>query len=252
MNLTATLRARDLDWIVPDWPAPQGVRAVVTTRHGGASSGPYASMNVGAHVGDDEQAVRANRALLAEVTGARAIWLKQIHGARVVNLNAHGEGEEADAAVTSAPNVAVSVQIADCLPVLFCTCTGSVVAAAHAGWRGLAAGVLEATVRAMRVESADILAWLGPAIGPRAFAVGADVRAAFCAHDADAAQYFAAHGKDKWLADLYGLARMRLADAGVAAVYGGGACTYNEAQRFFSYRRDRITGRMAALVWLSS
>jgi YfiH family protein len=168
----------------------------------------------------------------------------------VALAGADPEGIEADAAISRQPGLAAAIQTADCLPVLFCDRRGSVVAAAHAGWRGLAAGVLENTVRALQVNAETVLAWLGPAIGPRNFEVGEDVYQAFCAGDAAAAQGFTRHGRGKWMADLHALARMRLARAGVHAVYGGAACTFSEADRFYSYRRDGLTGRMVALAWI--
>ena len=241
------------DWIIPDWPAPANVKALITTRSGGVSLGPYASMNPAGHVGDDTQAVLRNRALLRAHLPQEPHWLQQVHGTQVlqVTLDAR-DALEADAAVTDIPNQVCAVLTADCLPVLFCAEDGSAVAVAHAGWRGLAAGVLERAVQAMALPGARVLAYLGPAIGPRAFEVGAEVRAAFMAVESQAAQAFQAiEGSDKYLADLYLLARQRLAHAGVVRVYGGDFCTYSEPERFFSYRRDGATGRMAALMWLA-
>jgi YfiH family protein len=235
--------------IRPDWPAPANVRALMTTRVGGVSGGPWASLNLGDHVGDDPAHVAANRVLLRGALPGEPGWLRQVHGARVVETG--GDDIEADARFSRTPGQVCAVLTADCLPVLFCDHTGRVVAAAHAGWRGLAGGVLEATVAAMAVPPDDILAWLGAAIGPYAFEVGDDVRAAFLAQHSETAAAFAPQGAPgKWLADLYALARIRLARAGVTAVYGGGRCTFSEADAFFSYRRDGVTGRMAALVWL--
>lgn len=245
-----------LDFIVPQWPAPARVRAIVTTRNGGVSQGRYASLNLATHVGDDPGAVAANRALLRSRLPAEPVWLEQVHGTNIVMAES-SLGERclppvADGAWTRQPGVVCAVMTADCLPVLFCDDAGSVVAAAHAGWRGLCAGILERTVEAMRVAPARIQAWLGPAIGPGAFEVGAEVRSAFLQHDAGAAAAFVA-GKEpgKWLADLYLLAKIRLAGAGVIDVFGGGFCTYTDAQRFYSYRRDGVTGRMASLIWLA-
>jgi len=238
------------EWIVPDWPAPSNVRALITTRSGGVSTGPYASMNPADHVGDDPQAVVANRALLRAALPSEPFWLKQVHGDGVAEA---GRGPvEADACIARAAGQVCVVLTADCLPVLFAAADGSVVGAAHAGWRGLCTGVLERTVAAMGVPAQQILAYLGPAIGPHAFEVGPEVREAFMAQDVSAAAAFAPHANGKYLADLYLLARQRLARVGVTQVYGGGECTYSDTERFFSYRRDGATGRMAALVWIDS
>lgn len=245
-----------LDFIVPQWPAPARVRAIVTTRNGGVSQGCYASLNLATHVGDDPEVVAANRAVLRSRIPAEPVWLEQVHGTNIVMAeSALGERclpPVADGAWTRQPGVVCAVMTADCLPVLFCDDAGSVVAAAHAGWRGLCAGILERTVEAMRVAPARIQAWLGPAIGPGAFEVGAEVRSAFLQHDAGSVVAFVA-GKEpgKWLADLYLLAKIRLARAGVIDVFGGGFCTYTDAERFYSYRRDCVTGRMASLIWLA-
>jgi YfiH family protein len=239
------------DWIVPDWPAPPRVGSLVTTRRGGFSTGAFASLNLGEHVGDDPAAVAANRRLVCQRVGARPVWLRQVHGVRVIDA-ADGVGPhppEADAAFARQAGVACAVMTADCLPVLFCDTQGTVVAAAHAGWRGLLAGVLEATVAAMETPGKDLLAWLGPAIGPQTFEVGGEVREAFIDADACAAEAFRPSG-GKWLADLYRLARQRLAKRGVARVSGGGFCTVSEAERFYSHRRDGRAGRMASLIWL--
>ncbi|KAF0813063.1 Laccase domain protein YfiH [Andreprevotia sp. IGB-42] len=238
------------DWIIPDWPAPAQVRALVTTRNGGVSSAPYASLNLGDHVGDDIAAVTANRALVGRHLPAAPLWLTQVHGTTVADTASAAQGSEADASI-SRGNIASAIMTADCLPVLFCDRAGTVVAAAHAGWRGLCDGVLEATITAMGIPGTDLLAWLGPAIGPARFEVGEEVRAAFVAHDAAAASAFTPGAQaGKWLADMYLLARQRLASQGLTAVYGGDFCTVTDSARFFSYRRDRITGRMASLVWL--
>lgn len=240
--------------IYPDWPAPSRVKSLMTTRQGGVSSVPWDSFNLGDHVGDDPQHVAANRASLRENLPADPLWLKQVHSARVVEPG-RDANLEADAAFTRRPATVCAVLTADCLPVLFCDRAGSVVASAHAGWRGLAGGVLEATVAAMGVAPRDILAWMGAAIGPRAFEVGDEVRQAFLGQHAEAARAFTPlpssdASTQKWLADIYQLARLRLNRAGVTAIYGGGRCTYGEAEEFFSYRRDGVTGRMAALIWL--
>lgn len=236
----------------PDWPAPHGVRAAMTTRTGGVSRGPYASFNLAAHVGDDESAVRTNRRHLRTALDlpSEPAWLEQVHGIAVADLPG-ASMEPADAAVTHVPGVVCAVLVADCLPVILASRAGDRVGVAHAGWRGLAAGVIEATVAALDCEPAELMAWLGPAIGPSAFEVGGEVREAFLARDAGAAAEFKPGHEGRWLADLPALARRRLAAAGVADVYGGDLCTYAEPARFYSYRRDGATGRMAALAWLA-
>jgi polyphenol oxidase len=243
---------KDKEWIVPDWPAPANVHALITTRAGGVSVGAYASLNPADHVGDEAQAVRRNREIVRTALPSEPHWLKQVHSALVHRVSGDPKGvPEADAAVSALPNQVCVVLTADCLPVLFCADDGSEIGAAHAGWRGLAAGILERTVEAMSVPGARLLAYLGPAIGPRAFEVGPEVRAEFIAADTQAAAAFQPlPGSDKYLADLYLLARQRLARVGVTRVYGGDYCTYSEPQRFYSYRRDGATGRMAALIWL--
>jgi len=250
-----------LDLITADWPAPAGVRAVATTRAGGVSTGSFASLNLGDHVGDDPSSVQHNRALLRDALKLRSdpVWLTQVHGADVVTLTGatadHTPRRIADASLTSAPGVGCAVLTADCLPVLFCNRAGTHVAAAHAGWRGLAAGVLEATVMALADVGAradSLLAWLGPAIGPAAYEVGPDVRDAFLRADPLAGDAFRAYRRGHWLLDLYAAARARLARAGVTAVTGGEYCTLAEPERFYSYRRDGVTGRQATLIWLTS
>jgi len=239
------------DWIVPDWPAPANVRALITTRSGDGSAGPFASMNLEQSIDDDLQSVRTNRASLRDLLPAEPKWLLQVHGAQVVDADRLQQPVEADAAVARNPGSVCTVMVADCLPVLLTDRAGSVVAAAHAGWRGLAAGVLENTVRAMGTTPDELLAYLGPAIGPSAFEVGADVRDAFLARNADAASAFVAHKPGRWLADLFALARQRLRASRVTQIYGGGLCTYSDPRRFFSHRRDKVTGRMAAMIWLA-
>lgn len=242
----------DLDLINPDWPAPARVQAYATTRAGGVSQGPYAGLNLAGHVGDAPAAVAHNRALLAASLQRTPLWLQQVHGVVVADADSALPETEADAAVARQPDRVCTVMTADCLPVLFCDRAATVVGAAHAGWRGLAGGVLENTVRAMAVPADEILAWLGPAIAQVAFEVGDEVRAAFLAHDPQAAEAFlpgAAAGK--WQADLYALARRRLAAIGVRQVFGGGRCTYTESAHFFSARRDGTqSGRQASLIWL--
>ena len=236
--------------IQPDWPAPARVKSLMTTRSGGSSQAPWTSLNLGDHVGDDPLNVAANRARLRRQLPAGPGWLRQVHSARVVELGREPE-PEADASFTRESGQVCAVLTADCLPVLLCDRAGSVVAAAHAGWRGLAGGVLEATVAAMQVPPEGILAWMGAAIGPQAFEVGDEVREAFVAqHPQAAAAFVSQPTPGKWLADIYHLARIRLAHAGVQAIHGGGRCTFSEADSFFSYRRDGVTGRMAALIWL--
>ena len=235
---------------VPDWAAPANVRALQTTRRGGVSGGPWASLNLGDHVGDDPAAVSANRAALRALLPAEPAWLRQVHGTVAVDAAPGPETPEADAAWSRRPGRVCVVMTADCLPVLLCDRRGTVVAAAHAGWRGLLAGVLESTVAAMRAPPGELLAWLGPAIGRRRFEVGEEVRNAFAAREAGAAAAFAPHGPGKWLCDLGELARRRLRGIGVTAVAGGDACTVEDGERYFSYRRDGKTGRMATLIWL--
>jgi YfiH family protein len=235
---------------VPEWPAPAHVRALVTTRLGGVSGGPYASFNLSYRVGDDEAAVHENRRRLRTWLPAEPRWLRQVHGAVVVEADGVTAPVDADAAVTCNPGVVCAISVADCIPVLFCNRAGTVAGAAHAGWRGLAGGVLENTVAALGCAPADLMAWLGPGIGPTAFEVGADVVDAFVARDDGAGVAFRPHAEGKWLCDLFLLARRRLAALGISAVSGGDRCTYREPGQFFSYRRDRATGRMAALLWL--
>lgn len=244
----------DPDWIVPDWPAPPGVRAFITTRRGGVSSGPWAGLNLGLKTGDDPAAVAANRARIRALLPQEPRWLLQVHGPRVVDADAATDAPPADAAVAREPGTVCAIMIADCVPVLFADCSGSLVAAAHAGWRGLAGGVIEntvATLNAAGATSDTLLAYIGPGIGPQAFEVGADVRDAFLARHADAEAAFRPHGQGKWLADLFLLTRQALARAGISSVHGGGLCTVSDAGRFYSYRRDRTTGRMAAFIWRS-
>ena len=242
-----------LEPIFPDWPAPPAVAAACTTRAGGVSSGPHAGLNLGRSSGDDPAAVEENRRRLVEgmALPEPPFWIRQVHGRRVLALPTEETAPEADACWTAQRGVVCAVQAADCLPVLFCDEAGSVVAAAHAGWRGLAGGVLEATVAALPVPPATLMAWLGPAIGPEAFEVGAEVREAFLAEDAGAAAAFTPQARPgKYHADLFALARRRLAAAGVARVHGGGVSTHADPARFYSFRRDGVCGRMAALIWL--
>ncbi|AJP59757.2 hypothetical protein UC34_14345 [Pandoraea vervacti] len=268
-DLNAVQNALATDWIVPDWPAPANVRAVFTTRAGGVSQGPHATFNLGYKADDDPEAVRINRTLLAARAGVPCAWVAQVHGPRVVDAQAAldavnaGDPLQADASATNAVGLASTIMVADCLPVLLCDAQGHAVAAAHAGWRGLCAGVIEQTVQALRARlpepgsTATVIAWLGPCIGPTAFEVGPEVREAFLRaatpDEREATQAaFVAHGDPalgKSLADLCALARLRLAREGVTQVSGGQWCTVGDPARFYSYRRDRTTGRMAALVW---
>jgi YfiH family protein len=242
-----------MELILPDWPVPPRVRAVSTTRVGGVSPAPFDGLNLADHVGDDSAHVARNRALLRDrlALPAEPLWLAQVHGCEVADAGNATPGCAADGAVARAPGQVCAVMTADCLPVLLCGRGGRAIAAAHAGWRGLAAGVIEQTVAALGADSDEVVAWLGPAIGPEAFEVGGEVREAFVGEDPEAAADFRARGAGKWLADLYGLARRRLGRAGVRRVYGGGLCTYGDPARFYSFRRDGTTGRMASLIWLT-
>ena len=262
MNASLAQRVAEAghDWIVPAWEAPPNALALSTSRNGGVTVGARATMDIGAALptqDDQLAAVLENRRRLAQFLPSPAVWLSQVHAAQVVHVDRDNVASllalppTADAAVTRAHGIVLGVRAADCLPVLFADRGGTVIGAAHAGWRGLAAGILEATLQAMDTPPREIVAWLGPAIGPRMFEVGADVFDAFCATDPGAAACFAPHRDGKWLADLYGLAKLRLGRAGVTAVAGGGHCTMTERERFFSWRRDKGPGRMATLVWLA-
>lgn len=238
------------DWIIPEWPVHRRVRSLITTRRDGASQGAYAGFNLGERVGDHAQAVASNRRFLRRLLPDEPIWIRQVHGTRVVEAEPWSLGEEADAAVTRTPGRVCAVLTADCLPVLLADAQGTVVAIAHAGWRGLAAGVIESVVRAMGVAPASLVAYLGPAIGAEAYEVGRDVFDAFVGADSDAVAAFASRGAGKFLANLNLLTRQRLGRLGVACIHGGTLCTYSDAGRFYSYRRDGVTGRMASLVWM--
>jgi len=252
-----------LDPIIPDWPAPPAVRAAFTTRAGGVSSGPHAGLNLGGNCGDDPAAVALNREHLAAALDlpGEPKWLRQVHGTRVLELPLAAVEPEADGSFATEAGVVCAVQSADCLAVLFCDDQATVVAAAHAGWRGLAAGVLEATVAALPVSPDRLLAWIGPAIGPEDFEVGDEVRAAFIAVDPAAAACFRpvpvaskplGVPPEKYLGDLFALARQRLTRAGVRRVHGGGISTHADPERFYSFRRDGVCGRMAALIWIDA
>lgn len=235
------------------WEAPEGVQALCTLRTGGVSAAPWDSLNLGTHVGDDLKAVAENRRRVAAVLDLprEPAWLDQQHGVRVVDMDRSTDPGPADAAITREPGRVLAILVADCTPVLLAGEDGAVLAAAHAGWRGLAAGVLEEAVAAMRTEPRGICAWLGPAIGAEHFEVGAEVRDAFLVHSADAAAAFAPNPRGRWQCDLAWLAGARLAALGVRRVWNAGVCTYADRQRCFSYRRDGRTGRMAALLWRS-
>jgi hypothetical protein len=236
--------------ITPDWPAPKNVRALQTTRLGGISSSPYDSLNLGDHVGDTPLVVARNRMLLNTLVPSEPVWLKQVHGTVVANADLAGCLPQADACIARHRDAVCVVMTADCLPVLLCDHQGTVVGAAHAGWKGLAAGVIEATVQAMDVAPQNLMAWLGPAISQPAFEVGAEVRAVFVDADPQATAAFIPGQNGKWLADIYALAYLRLNALGITHIYGGNFCTYRERERFFSYRRDGVTGRMGTFIWI--
>jgi YfiH family protein len=255
-------------WLIPDWPTPLQVRSVCTTRAGGCSLAPYDSLNLGAHVGDRLPDVAANRVILQQSIAAQPVFLSQLHGVQVLALtNETQHGIQADACITSQPGVACTVMVADCLPVLLTNRQGSLVAAAHAGWRGLAGqggrGILETVVESFysfgqvdRVAAApELLVWLGPCIGPQAFEVGDEVRHVFVANDPATAKLFVPAASGKWLANLPALARLRLQTMGVAQIFGNDGspawCTVGQPSQFFSHRRDRVSGRMAACIWLA-
>jgi YfiH family protein len=239
-----------IELVAADWPAPANVHALTTTRVGGVSQGAWQSLNLAAHVQDQHSAVAENRRRLREQLQlpAEPLWLTQVHGTTI----AMGDNEpdcEADGSYSAARGQVCAVLTADCLPVLLCDVQGREVAAVHAGWRGLAGGVIERALDCFGTPRGGLLAWLGPAIGPAAFEVGAEVRAAFVQQDPAAADAFEANRPGHWLADLYALARLRLSRAGVRSVFGGGLCTYSDAARFYSFRREPLTGRMASLIW---
>lgn len=241
-----------IEVVAADWPAPPQIHALQTTRLGGVSRGAYDSLNLGSNTSDDPVAVHANRQRLREALKlpSEPLWLRQVHGITVVDASHRSvEAPAADASETTASNLVCAVLTADCLPVLLCADDGGWIGAAHAGWRGLAAGVLEATVARSGLPPSRLLAWFGTAIGPAHFEVGPEVRAAFVAAQAEAATAFRAGRDDRWHADLYALARLRLQRAGVQRIHGGGLCSYADAARFYSFRRAADTGRMATLIW---
>jgi YfiH family protein len=244
----------DIEIITPDWKAPPGVRAAFTLRRGGVSTGAYESLNIASHVGDVPAAVLENRKRVrAELMlPAEPVWLEQIHGVAVADLDQALPLRRADAAVAHIPDRICAIQVADCMPVLFATHDGLRIGAAHAGWRGLAGGVLEGTVAAMHCMPGRLIAWLGPCIGPENFEVGDDVREAFISRDSQVQDAFERNARGRWQCDLYAIARRKLSRLGIADVRGGGWCTFSEPVRFFSYRRDGQCGRMAAFIWRDS
>lgn len=237
--------------IIPDWPAPARVKALQTTRQGGVSIAPYDSLNLGSHVGDNPLAVARNRVLLNTLLPSEPVWLEQTHGTLVVNADHAGCFPQADACIARHRAAVCAVMTADCLPVLLCDEAGSVAGAVHAGWKGLAAGVIEATVLAMGVAPQSLMAWLGPAISQDAFEVGEEVRTAFVAAQSQAEAAFISGQHGKWFADIHALAGLRLNALGITQIYGGNRCTYREYKQFFSYRRDGVTGRMGTFIWLA-
>jgi len=243
-----------LEFITPNWPAPAWVKAYTTTRAGGHSQAPYHSFNLADHVGDHPKAVAANRALLKQTLKlpAEPLWLKQVHGTQTIAAQAYQADCEGDAIYATQPGQVGVVLTADCLPVLFCDRLGTCVAIAHAGWRGLAHGILEATLQRLSAPLHDVLVWLGPAIGAQSFEVGDEVRNVFMGFLPQASQAFSPSRPHHWWADLHILAQQRLTSYGVTAIFGDNFCTYTDAERFYSYRRDKETGRMASLIWLES
>ena len=253
----------NLDFITPSWPAPKNVHALQTNRHKGHSHAPFDSLNFGMHVNDNPIYVAQNRQLLSQFLPSEPVWLNQVHGVNIVDAANTNCVADADASFTTRNNVVCVIMTADCLPVLLCDRAGTTVVAVHAGWRGLCDGALEASIgaacRAAQIKPADLMAWLGPAIGPSAFEVGRELREQFIAKDGQAEAAFKAHGdnqkQDKWLCDIYKIAKQRLNSLGVTQIYGGDIdenfCTFTQKEQFFSYRRDGVTGRMASLIWLA-
>jgi YfiH family protein len=242
------------EWIKPDWPAPANIHAITTTRIGGVSLSPYDTLNLADHVGDNQASVKENRRRLVHELGlpGEPRWLKQVHGTHVPAADEiNPDCCEADAAFTSKQNTVCAVLTADCLPILLCNKEGTQVAVIHAGWRGLLDGVIESTIRNMGCPGNELMAWLGPAIGPDVFEVGPEVRDAFIARRVEAVKAFTPALNDRWMANIYTLASQRLAGEGLAEIYGGNLCTYSDPLRFYSYRRDGLTGRMATLIWIS-
>ena len=255
------MKSSDLEstFIIPNWPAPANVRALQTTRNVGISAAPYNSLNFGEHVKDNPLHVAQNRQLLSQFLPTEPVWLNQVHGVDVIDAANTSCAPSADASYATRKNVVCVTMTADCLPILLCDQAGTVVASTHAGWRSLCDGVIEATVKKMPVESSQLMAWLGPAIGPNAFEIGGEVRAQFIQKDSQSQTAFKSYDEnqeqDKWLADIYQIATQRLNNLGITQIYGGGRdehwCTYTDENRFFSFRRDGLTGRMATLIWLA-
>ena len=237
------------DFIIPNWPAPKNVKALQTNRDKGVSLAPYNSLNLGSHVGDNPIHVAQNRQMLNQFLPSEPVWLNQVHGINVVDAANTDCVSDADASFTNRKNVVCVTMTADCLPILVCDSAGTTVASIHAGWRSLCDGVVEATIAKLPAKPANLMAWLGPAIGSNAFEVGSDVREQFMAKDAKAELAFKQHN-DKYLADIYQIATQRLNNLGITQIYGGGECTFTDEKRFFSFRRDGATGRMATLIWL--
>lgn len=242
------------DFIIPNWPAPANVKALQTTRAGGVSLAPYASLNLGNHVNDNAVHVAQNRQSLSQFLPSEPVWLRQVHGINVIDAATASCEPEADASFTTRANTVCVTMTADCLPILLCDIAGTKVAAVHAGWRSLCDGVIENTLLQLQtnhanLQASDFMAWLGPAIGPQAFEVGAEVRAQFMAQHAEAQSAFVAHG-DKYLCNIYQITTQRLNALGITQIYGGGRCTFTEKDQFFSYRRDGYTGRMGTFIWL--
>ena len=243
------------NWITPNWPAPLNVQAIFTTRSGGTSSGPYTSFNLGDHVGDKQHIVKLNRAKLLKTLPDEPKWLNQLHGSTPIWVDNNTSILKGDAALSKTHNIVCAILTADCLPIFLCDEAGTVVGIAHAGWRGLVSGIIEQTISEMKKEcSHNIMAYLGPAIGPNHFEIGEEVRDSFIKYDNRSASAFTIHGSvnsKKWLANIFLLARQRLVTAGVTKIYSNEECTYSDSNRFFSYRRDGDTGRMAGLIWLT-
>lgn len=241
------------EFLWADWPAAENVKALTTTRSGGVSQAGYSSLNLADHVDDKPEHVKQNRKILIESLSIKEpVWLKQVHGIQVVDALSAGHHAEADAIYSNQPDSVCAVLTADCLPLLFCNQQATKVAAAHAGWRGLANGVIEATVAALQENNKDLMVWLGPAIGPECFEVGQEVFDVFVSHDSQAASAFSRVDSEHYLADIYQLARLRLNQLGIKKIYGGGLCTYTDEERFYSFRKNKITGRMASMIWLES
>ena len=236
------------NWLAADWPAPDFIKAGTTTRQGGVSKPPYHSFNIATHVGDDSALVEKNRSMLSVPNSPQ--WLEQIHSTRAVLLPNKETIPKADAAYTFDKNIVCSVMTADCLPLLITDTRGSCVAAIHAGWKGLCDGIIEATIEKLPVENDSLMVWLGPAIGPAVYEIGEEVYDAFTKNDIEAKKSFTEVSEQHWLFDIYGLAKLRLNRLGVKQIYGGDHCTLSEEEKFFSYRRDDVTGRMASMIWI--